>query len=261
MPAPAPLEYAPAPPWQRRRWFRRMVIAVCVLAFTAAAWRWGPEKWQRAKLLYWQHQCLHYSTSADEVVFDESPNGDSVLLKKPGYVRWLRPDGNGAVMADASNLPGCYCCLQAVLSSLPRTPEDPVVFLHERRSHSGLRYLVVLRASPFSTLPSQIGEMALYEDQSLVIEGWNNTPMHTITRPFRRVGSLAAPRHITVYAGQADPTDDSHFTVHYELDGKTATLDCYVEDIPLEGQNDRAMYIRFVPRQLDNHNRAGNSGS
>src|SRR4051794_34337155 len=93
------LDYANPPRWHRRRWFRRVMLGILLIALSAAAWRWGPEKWERAKLLYWQRQCMNYTAPADQIAYDQEPGGTSTLLKVGSRYTawneafWLGPQG------------------------------------------------------------------------------------------------------------------------------------------------------------------------
>ena len=78
------LDYARMPP-RRRKWIRRSVLLVCLAMVVAAGWRWGPQAWRRAQLLYWQRQCLRYSAPADQVVYTTDVAIAVGLLKRADY--------------------------------------------------------------------------------------------------------------------------------------------------------------------------------
>jgi hypothetical protein len=59
------LDYARRPAWHRRRALRWIAVGVVLVVVAGSGWRWGPEKWKRAELLYWQWRCLRYTAPAD----------------------------------------------------------------------------------------------------------------------------------------------------------------------------------------------------
>jgi hypothetical protein len=252
--APVKLEYAPPPSWHRRRWFRRTVLLVCVFAIAAAGWRWAPEKWQRAKLLYWQRQCLNYSPSADEVVYDQEPGGAPLLLYKPGYQKWSRGGFEGGTLATASKVPECYRRFQEEESGTTYVMQNPVLFLHERRALSGRRYLVVVTGDDFFQAWDTIDQLDIHTRGSFTVGGWSDYPQHTggllamsaILPPPRK------PHTLRVFAGQADPENESHFTIRYEVDGRSNSIDGYVQDFQLGPQTTlfgaAVLHVRFIDR-------------
>src|SRR5688500_501937 len=83
-PTHAPLSYAAAPPWHRRRAWRRCIVLVVVLAIGAAAWRWGPAAREKVRLLYWQRQALTHTASPDQIVYEEEPESAKKLIAGTG---------------------------------------------------------------------------------------------------------------------------------------------------------------------------------
>jgi hypothetical protein len=124
-----PLAYAPAPPFHRRRWWRGTVLLAALLIAGGAAWRWGPEKWSAARMLYAQRQCLAYAPPADEVVYEADPAAAARLASRAGFRLVAVPafSGSGPPAVAAARTP---------------VPSGATVFLHERLTPDGGRVLV-----------------------------------------------------------------------------------------------------------------------
>jgi hypothetical protein len=114
------------------------------------------------------------------------------------------------------------------------------LFLHERRSPSGNRRLVSvdLRISwgPESTAVD-------VEKRAIVPGGWRSEPKETWGGPpagdvnttnlvGQRQHLLNVPygKTLKVIAGRPDPSDASHFTIDYEIDGRSETIDGRLND-------------------------------
>ncbi len=231
MTSPAPLDYAPAPPLQRRRWFRRTVMVAFMLSLAGITWRWGPEKWQRAKLLYWQRQCLNYSQPADEVVYDQDPTRDSAWAKQPGYrATPLTSAWYPSPHVAAAKYADCLNPLMAVVDRSAQFQAYPVVFMHERRALSGNPYLVVVVGRPDHELN---GKLYPLDFTALPIRPgtWTDTPSNESFEPvYDDMTPIRQPLPVRMFAGQVDAVDASHFTFIYEVAGTRHVIDGYVED-------------------------------
>src|SRR5262245_23180619 len=126
-PSPPPLDYAPPIPWRRTRTARRIVLGTILLTTVLVAWRFAPRAWYQARLLYWQRQCMNYSTPSGQIVFSAK---DSVSLLAP---EWSRFYG---------------------LLSPPGSPPNATIFLHEMRSPAGNRRLVEVECIPTMMIAS-----------------------------------------------------------------------------------------------------------
>jgi hypothetical protein len=224
------LGYAKPPPLDRRKPFRRAVIAIALIAVAGAAWRWGPEKWERAKLIYWQWRCLNYSPPPDEIVFDQVPNGRSPLLNGSSkYVPRTETDQLRGTTTAAASVPECETNFANAVR-LQSTPamQPPILFMHERSAPSGRQYLVILRGDDIPY--EQIAGLPLDCDTFTIAnwrdDGWCAGGLRSYDGPV----PLPVDEQIRIYAGQADPIDETHFTVRYIQNGITRIVDGYVED-------------------------------
>jgi hypothetical protein len=174
-------------------------------------------------LLYHQHQCLSYSAPADQVVFDTEPGQVAHLASDPHYLiateiasRRRTPDWDSFLAKGFRGVTG--------LAPLP--PNNPILFMHERKSPNGtVRLVVVERTAGLAEPPLFI---AGFDVEAFAIEpGRIVRPPHWL--PFAwdiDVAYNPGPhRDIRIYAGQVDPADASHFTIRYESGGKTNIAD------------------------------------
>jgi hypothetical protein len=224
-----PLPYAPPPALHRRRRFRRAMLRLAILSIVIwVGARWGPVAWQRSALLYRQRQCLRYTAPPDKVVCSEPlPRAGRMFpfsfaaADPPGIsdAMGLHPDGGKA-------FPG---------------PSGPVLFMHERKTASGRRYLVILRRVPSSgreswDLPSSY-RLTLIEPATVTAKGIlrERPVIEVLPRDFTEppdADSSAPPDTLRFFAGQPDPADASRFTIRYQRGSRAGVLHGILEDPP-----------------------------
>jgi hypothetical protein len=222
---PGPLQYAPPPALHRQRRFRRAVIRVAILSMVVwAGARWGPDAWHRSALLYRQRQCLRYTAPAEKIVCSEPlPSAGrmfpfSIAAADPPGMEWARNNGQA--------FPG---------------PSAPLLFMHERRTPSGKRYLVILRRTPGEgrqswDLPSSY-RLTLIEPASFTAEAVlrERSVIEVLPRNSTEpqdADSTAPPDVLRFFAGQPDPTDPTRFTIRYQRGPKAGVLHGVLEDPP-----------------------------
>jgi hypothetical protein len=207
---------------------------MALIAFGGIAWRWGPEKWERAKLLYWQWRCMNYSPPPDEIVYDQVPNGRSALLNGSSkYVAVTEHDFVQGSTTAAAMVPDCedHFAKNPLVGGSGFQP--PIVFMHDRAAPSGRHYLVILRGDSIPFL--QIGRLPL-DFEAFKTGDWREGPEDASgVRPWSGPVSVPVRERIRIYAGQADPADPTHFTVRYTEDGNDAVADGYVDDYIVHG--------------------------
>jgi hypothetical protein len=249
--SPPQLEYGLAPPRRRKRVIRLLMVGVSLL-IAVAAWQWGGIVWNQLPILFWQRQCMRYSASPDQVVYEEDPGEVQKLLAR-GYVRYklsrgALPDPTPVKsFAAAAELPTCWKRLTEMVP--PRNPQQAVtsgaiLFLHERTSPRGNRRLVCVRyyAETYSFTPRFIE--GYNTDENVITPGtWSTLPTWT-AHPMMIDVLSSFPRHpprVRMFAGQADPDDPAHFTIRYQMWGK--------EDV-LDGRLDDSDGITLTPRKM-----------
>jgi hypothetical protein len=249
--SPPQLEYGLAPPRRRKRLVRAMIGGIAVLV-GLAAWQWGSVVWNQFPILFWQRQCLRYTASADQVVYEEDPTEVPRLLSR-GYVRYklsrgASPDPTPTnTFAAAAQLPNCWRRLTALVP--PPVPQQgassgAMLFLHERISPRGNRRLVCVRyyAETYSFTASFIE--AYNVDDNVIVPGtWTSLPAWTAHPMMIDVISSwpRLPPRVRVHAGQVDPDDATHFTIRYQMWGK--------EDV-LDGRLDDSDRVTLTPRKV-----------
>jgi hypothetical protein len=225
---PDPLPYAPPPALHRQRRFRRALFRLAILSIVIwAGARWGPVAWQRAALLYRQRQCLRYTAPAEKIVCSEPVPSAGRMF--PFSFAAADPPGIPDMLLSGGRLPPAA------------GPARPVLFMHERRTASGRRYLVILRRKPSEgrqswdlpesytlTLiePATVTAGAVLRERSVI---------EVIPRDFTEPpddSSSAPPDSLRFFAGQPNPADASRFTIRYQRGPKAGVLHGILEDPP-----------------------------
>jgi hypothetical protein len=88
MESPHPLDYAPVPPNRIRFWIRRTYKYITLVGIIAAAIFWGPGLWKRTQMTFWNYRCIHYSASANHVIFEWDSSGATKAESSPELVHW-----------------------------------------------------------------------------------------------------------------------------------------------------------------------------
>lgn len=218
------LEYSPPLPWHRRRRYRRgaILLALCVVA--VVIWLKGRQIWHRAVVLYYQRQCLTYRTSPNFVAFEPDPSRAAVLLQQPEIY-----DYSGNLPFPEFAAARVPACLQKLVTILKPTGfyGMSVGFLHERRNRRGERKLVVVAPpSDPRSITYAIADVSSWRGATKTT--WITIYFSSAYEEILLGRVDRAP--LRVYAGQPDPSDETHFTFRYELDGQPGTIDGYLRD-------------------------------
>jgi hypothetical protein len=184
---------------------------------------------------------MRYSPPADQIVFDQDPAGRPALLNSPqAYVPLIKPGYEGpAITTAAAKVPDCayrFLSMARGFASLPLgNLAPPIIFMHERYSPSGKRYLVILysmNGEDGNLMDCPVGQIGvnveLWEPAAL------DVPPRLASDPTGFFGICLLDANIVqrlrVFAGQADPNDPTHFTIRFEQDGRAGIVDGYVCD-------------------------------
>lgn len=221
------LDYAPGAPIRRRRRVRRVIWLLLLVGLFWAAWYCHTPLWEHAKLLYYQRQCLNYTAPPEQVVYDENNGTASPLLGTPGYrgmpAVYLGMPGSATVAVRPASESGNY----QLAMGQPYPAPPSTVFLHERRTKSGVARLVMVMRWPVDT-GHIVYEFGL---QPVVIEpaGVISPPVvnYPLDGEWSRVPlpNPADTQKLRFYAGQPDPVDSAHFTIKYDLRGGSGIID------------------------------------
>jgi hypothetical protein len=238
-----PLEYSPRLSWHRRRKVRARILLISFVILVAGFTALAPKIWRRARILYYQHQCLVYSAPPDTVVYEPDPTKAALQIQKHrGMEYW----GTHATpeYAIAAN-PACLKMLTSLLPPPGVLPMSGVGFMHELRNHRGDRRLVIV------SIPQDFF--------------WTDYVIAPITEPFGQIatgtdcsGSLYDQDSLTgnetsfrIFAGQLDESDPSHFTFAYEsADGKGIIDGRLTENCDVEMHVRSGPAVNLQPRPL-----------
>ena len=226
---PPQIDYAPQlPSHKRRRTMRRAVFGIIAMVAAFFAVESASPAWHRILILYWQHEAMTYSPPADRVVYDDDPAQAPKL--RAGNPKLL--SGSSGETVDFAKP---WEQLDALLSA-PGAPPTATLFLHARRNATGQERLVVVSATKMASWQLLLGPQTVPStSQRRVIIGAlvcapgaafsNPTTIDNGNGPVGTPLPILEGSRIRFYAGQADPRNESHFTIRATIDGNTVTLD------------------------------------
>lgn len=226
MPVP-PLEYMP----RRRRSRSARLIAGLAAAFAllAAGVMWGPPLYHASWMLFLERQCLKYATPVEQVAYEW--HAGKLRGKTPGDL--VQIDDTRAA-SRTRRWPSEWSRFADAIRWRTTRPNDPLLFMHSLTTTSGGEYLVVVMLMHRQPDASSFGASVTADVFS---PGSVRTPVRrqraTRGEPIRharREPFLAYASLVRIFAGQADPSDRSHFTLDYEIDGERGVLDGYLQD-------------------------------
>ena len=212
----AELNYAQPLPWYRRH-ARRAVVGLLIVAAISCAAVWSIRFMQQVQLVLDQRRATKWVEPPKTIIFSEGYPQDALTMLPPAY----RFDYPG-VFGD----PHDPVRIIRTPANFPASGADGSVFLHARRSGTtGVRLVnvTVANRNPFDDPTRKaIGLQAVVDVPATLRLGSGSGPAFDFPNG---TCSLSVSKTIRVYAGQPDPTDESHFTIDYEADGKTNTID------------------------------------
>jgi len=215
-PMAAPIPYAPPLPWHRRKRTRVLILRLVIIASFLCGSAWLYRFAQQLQFLAQQQRWMSYTMPPDKIVLAVGTADAPALLSSPDYHKlWNLP-----IFAD----PSTTRFLPAVASNVPQAlaqlgAGDVPVFVHGLRAPSHDMRLVSV------SLNADYGEPFLTADVSVpasIYLGSRPYPCPNWGTETARFGRFKTFR---IFAGQPDPADSRHFTIRYELDGKSNTID------------------------------------
>jgi hypothetical protein len=191
-----------------------MVLAGAMGLASLIYFQGGP--WMlRGQLLYWQYRCMNYSAPADQVVYDSGSMTDSPMIGN------IPPNEKFEIAHPWDRF---YSLL-----SPPGFKSKGTLFLHERSSPDGTRYLV---AVDFHQLLLADGRSVPYFATRLFEPvTWTQLPQGGASALQSSLASgdeWPVDRRVQIFAGQTDPDDISHFTIQYKLGDRVETIDGWI---------------------------------
>ena len=182
-----------SPPLIARRAFRRIILLSILLTVVISSWWWAPIISRRGRLLYWQHRCMVFDSSANSVIYHDLRNGALGAIPE----EWAK---------FSSNL------------GLPSFTSDGMLFVHEMRKPNGERRLVAIdlrtwygRSQP--ALPTVFFQIfkpgtLLHLPREIFAAGTSDNFVIDGPSP----SGLTSPQTFVV-AGRIDPIDETHFLI------------------------------------------------
>lgn len=228
------IDYAPALPNQkRRRAIRRVAMGLAALLIAILAFKSAPPAWRHIQILYWQHRAMTYTAPADHVVYDDDP-ADAAKLRTSNPSMATGPTG------DVFDFVEPWDQFYKLLSPPGRIPAG-TVFLHERTSATGEKRLVVIEAvSADSVQPlgrsNSVFRCTVFQPGGLFDLPTDKNPVFEFSGPI----NLRTSGPFNWFAGQADPTNSSHFTIQGFWKGQRVQVDGWL-------RNDHVDFSDAVP--------------
>jgi len=189
---PPELCYRPATPWHHRLPARGLVWCAVVVAACLSGFTWASHAWHKGQLIYWQSRCMSFVSGAN-------------FPPQAG----LFTAGSGAVPVEWGRFH------ELVRGSQPNSLGT--VYLHERVAPCGSRRLVVVDvqqlAGCFDMMPVAIARVIV--------------PGGPFTRPRERTAGdsmYLLEGAVRVLWGTSDPSDASHFTFAYRVEGNAEVV-------------------------------------
>ncbi len=211
---PPQLDYTGRAPWHRRRGARRALILVAGILLGLSLWRFGPEAIQRTQLLLLQHKAMAYSAPLGTVAFTVDKEHAKKCMALGGYAS--SDEYHAALIVTP------WKDFYAKYS--PPGGSAPIAFCHELVSPGGHHRLVVVN----------IGDRSSFEVSSISLTPGVFIPGSLMSAPMQRLmsgfGTTIPGYGTTIYVGQVDPADASHFTIEIDLAGSHDTIDGYLLD-------------------------------
>jgi len=226
------LDYATTWP----RWYRRTAVRRCLLIFLLAAtlggswcaWKSTPGEWVR--FAYWEHRCERYSAPPDKLVYASDDNVAAAKILGAGGIR--SPDNPWDVFARCPE----WMNLQQPSGGFP-SEIGCTCFLHGRTTPNGTKRLVVAKVSrvarqalenaghgvsAFGVWALVVGVLAPSRGSALPLDsGWSGSLL--------AIGGTQKPT-LSLFAGQPDPSDSTHFAIGYIADGQPGTINVRLRD-------------------------------
>jgi hypothetical protein len=192
---PTPLAYGRS---DQRKNYRRIVLllllgGLIVIGFFSYSHRaWIATHWRQYQQMRADRAMMKHTESPDRIVYETGGHG-------PG------------------------------INQSPYSPvfAGPVIFLHGRKTSAGVEVVVEIRIVPPRSGHGEHLSVTLYEPAGL--NRW--TRHHGPDVAYEQAPFVGGPPK-KIIAGQADPNDESHFTIEFEIDGQRRVLGGRVVDSP-----------------------------
>ena len=168
------------------------------------------------------------------MVYDENSDTTVERLKTAGYGGlWTSGTKQAAIYVAqevknmAGNLPGAANLWGATCGS------EATVFMHELRNAAGIRRLVLVERGPNRGF-APIFEYPFGLDVSVFEPATWSSGLKRMNTAYgvdwNGPATDPSTKGLRFYAGQLDPADAGHFTIRYDLEGKSGVIDGRLND-------------------------------
>lgn len=222
-PVVSQIDYAPKPP-PVRRLLRRAVRPLVYLGVVALLCWAAPYVWQRARISYLYRQCAAFTAAPNQLVYTENPVSIRPLMASDPSFQ-MAHNFWGGVGRVSPNWQRLYTAL-----SPPGFNSCGTAFLHECRTPNGARVLVAVDYLHATALNDH--RMVTFQVR-VFSRGWMYelpTGLYDVDLQVPVAVFPDKPMQLTIFAGQPDPADASHFTIPYEIDGVSGMIDGWVRN-------------------------------
>lgn len=249
-------DYCPPTPRRRRIWRLLLIIGAVATALfglaSLAVFILGTRT-----VLGYQARCLNYSPTTDLIVYCQNVDKSAAEAAQSrqtelgynmgsGIADFLNssrgPVGPSAYWVDCEFQYLAHIDLQLFQRGVRHVgmgDEFPLLFMHERATPSGKKYLVVLRGEFYADIPPRF--VSGFDVNPIIIKpgGWFTSPQNfsppmpaNATLPGGFIDTDKSPDVVPleIYAGQIDPADASHFTINFNVRGKSDVVDGWLRE-------------------------------
>lgn len=200
--------------------------------------QFGPDAFNRTRLLWVQSRCASFEFPKDTVVFDSDPSTNAALLADPDNYVAVTDAQVWPLTGVARREPDCWVSLKNILFAgrrfWPPGPAAPKAMVHLLRNRNGVERLVAIIVAP--SPPPSPNANPIYSSPSMGVVAaivkpgdWNVSPRWDGNSTFLRDPFQAAHR-LRFYSADLDPNDPGRFTLRYEMDGTKGMIDGKLED-------------------------------
>ncbi|MDP9172986.1 MAG: hypothetical protein M3O30_03865 [Planctomycetota bacterium] len=195
------LHYSPGQLLRNRKALHRAAWLSLLVVMAMGCAIWGPAAGRWTQTMYWQHRCMTSELPPQTLVIDDS-------LKSP---------------SSASAEPGMTARVNRFIGE---ANTNVVIFVHELHRPDGESRLVavdvayghysqpnMLDVHANVWVPGTLGKMPLFARMD-----WNSLHLPSDSKRVR------------LFAGQADPQNQTHFWFHYEVDAASYNADGWLDN-------------------------------
>jgi hypothetical protein len=168
--------------------------------------------------------------AAGTVAYEDDPLRAAAIGRRPGYITFIGWDGKSRV----GRVPPEWFELRTrTLDGWQWAPDDPVLFLHARTTARGTERLVLVHAKPMWPR----GQRRVEIEAMLFSLGPQTQNLPELEDEFAgdvvlSKEAVTGSNGLRIFAGRADPSDASAFSIEYEIDGVRGWVDGRLTDGP-----------------------------